>query len=280
MSGVKLTLLEAGHCQFPEHVTRGRGSWAPARFPALFALIEHPTAGLTLFDTGYGTQFFSATRRWPYKAYALMTPVALREEQLATNQLARRGLRPSDIARVIVSHFHADHVSALGDFATARYVYWPDAWANVRGRRGLSALHAAYLPDVMPRDFETRAAPLDPEKLTPLPPELGPFTQGVDVFGDETVLAVPLPGHAVGQMGLVVRAADGGTYLLAADACWHSSAYREDRPPHPLANLLFADAAQYRATLHDLHTLHNHAPGVSIVPSHCAEAREKYVAAT
>jgi glyoxylase-like metal-dependent hydrolase (beta-lactamase superfamily II) len=167
----------------------------------------------------------------------------------------------------------------LGDFPAARYVYWPAAWANVRGRRGLSALHAAYLTDVMPADFEARAAPLDPAQAKALPPELAPFKEGVDLFGDETVWAVPLPGHAIGQMGLLVRAADGQTYLLAADACWHSSAYREDRPPHALANLLFADAAQYRATLHDLHTLHTHAPQINIIPSHCDEARARYVAA-
>ena len=73
MSTVTLTLLEAGHCVFPEHITRGRGGLGPVRFPATFALIEHPTAGPLLFDTGYGTAFFSATwsncggislRRW------------------------------------------------------------------------------------------------------------------------------------------------------------------------------------------------------------------------
>ncbi len=279
MTEVKLTLLEAGHCQFPEHITRGRGGWGAARFPALFALIEHPRAGPVLFDTGYGTAFFAATRRWPYRLYAHMTPVTLREEQLAMHQLARRGLRPGDITQVIISHFHADHVSALRDFPAARYHYWPAAWAAVRGRRGLSALHAAYLPDVMPPDFEMRAAPLDAEQLRALPPEYAPFTHGVDLFGDESVWAVPLPGHAVGQVGLIVRAGGAAPMFLVADACWHSSAYREDRPPHALANLLFADAAQYRATLHDLHTLHMHTPAVSVVPSHCDEARERYVAA-
>lgn len=278
MTTVTLTILEAGHCLFPEHVTRGRGGWRPARFPATFALLEHPRAGPVLFDTGYGRRFFSATRRWPNKLYALLTPAFLREEQLAVRQLARRGLRPGDIGQVLISHFHADHVSALADFPTARHVYWPAAWAAVRGRRGLSALHRAYLPEAMPADFEARAAPLVPAQARPLPPEYAPFAAGVDVFGDESVWAVELPGHAAGQMGLIVRAHDNATYFLLADACWHSSAYREDRPPHAVTNLLFADPAQYRATLHQLHTLHTHRPALRLVPAHCEEARARYVA--
>ncbi|MCC6192689.1 MAG: MBL fold metallo-hydrolase [Anaerolineales bacterium] len=279
MTTVTLTLLEAGHCVFPEHFTRGRGGLKLARLPATFALIEHPRAGLLLFETGYGTAFFRATRRWPNQLYARLTPVTLREEQLAVHQLARRGLRPADLSRLLISHFHADHVSALGDFPAARFSYWPEAWAAVRGRRGLNALRAAYLPEVMPADFEARAAPLDPAALRPLPPEFAPFRHGVDLFCDESVLAVPLPGHAVGQLGLLVRPAAAAPVFLVADACWHSSAFREDRPPHALANLLFADAAQYRATLHALHALHTHNPAVELVPAHCAEACERHVAA-
>lgn len=278
MSTVKLTLLEAGHCHFPEHVTRGRGPWRAARFPALFALLEHPQAGPVLFDTGYGTRFFDATRRWPYQLYARLTPVTLRPEQVAVEQLARRGLRPSDLGQVLISHFHADHVSGLRDFPAARFSYWPSAWAAVRGRRGLRALHAAYLPDLMPPDFDAQSAPLDVGRLHALPPEYAPFTMGVDVFGDESAFAVQLPGHAVGQMGLFVRTRDDQTFFLVADACWHSSAYREDRPPHALANLLFADPAQYRATLHDLHRLHAQTPAIKLVPAHCEEAQASYVA--
>jgi glyoxylase-like metal-dependent hydrolase (beta-lactamase superfamily II) len=278
MTTVTLTLLEAGYCQFPEHVTRGRGGWQAARFPALFALLEHPRVGPVLFDTGYGTAFFTATQHWPERLYAKMLPVTLREEQLAVHQLVRRGLRPQDITQVIVSHFHADHVSALSDFPAAQYRYWPEAWAAVRGRRGLNALQAAYLPGVMPPDFEARAAPLNLEQRRALPPEFAPFGEGVDLFGDESVLAVPLPGHAMGQMGLVVQTGAAEPFFLVADACWHSSAYREDRLPHPVTNVLFADPAQYRATLHQLHRLHTRAPALHLVPSHCTEARERYVA--
>lgn len=272
---VTLTLLQAGYCTCPEHLARGRGPWTNTRFPALFALVQHPRFGNLLFDTGYSTEFFRATRPWPYRVYRHMTPVTLREEESAVNQLAARGLRPGDIDHVLISHFHADHVSALKDFPKARYRYFPEAYEHVRGRRGLRALGAAYLPDVMPGDFDARAQPL--LQTRPLPPAYAPFREGVDVWGDESLWAVRLPGHAVGQLGLLARTADGLEYFLVADACWHSSAFRDNHPPHPLANLLFANPAAYRYTLGQLHQFHQSAPQVRLIPSHCDEAAARYV---
>ena len=264
----------AGYCTCPEHLARGRGPWRSIRFPALFALIEHPRLGRLLYDTGYSTLFFRATQRWPYRLYRHLTPVTLREEEAAVSQLAARGLRPADIDHVLISHFHADHVSALGDFPKARYHFFPEAYAHVRGRRGLRALAAAHLPDLMPHDFDGRAAPLGQPR--PLPPEYAPFTEGVDLAGDERLWAVRLPGHAVGQMGLLARTG-AGVYVLVADACWHSGAFRDNHPPHPLANLIFADPAAYRHTLGRLHLFHQRAPGVVVIPSHCDEAAARHL---
>jgi glyoxylase-like metal-dependent hydrolase (beta-lactamase superfamily II) len=275
MTLASLTVLEAGFCRCPGGLARGYGSWRSIRFPALFALIEHPRFGRALFDTGYSAEFFHATRRLPYRLYRTATPVTLREEQMALSQLRARGLEARDIDQVFISHFHPDHISALKDFPKAHYRFWPEAYAHVRGRAGLRAMRAAYLPALMPADFDERAKPLSGE-TRPLPPEYAPFQTGVDVFGDESLLAVRLPGHAHGQMGLLARTAAGTTFFLVADACWHSGAFRDNRLPHPLANLIFADPAEYRQTLGQIHAFHQHAPGVIVIPSHCDEAAEKY----
>ena len=77
-------------------------------------------------------------------------------------------------------------------------------------------------------------------------------------------------------MGLFVQADGDEHYFLVADACWHSQAYREQRGPHPLANLVFSDPAQYRQTLARLHQFHLDHPRVHVIPSHCAEAYARY----
>jgi glyoxylase-like metal-dependent hydrolase (beta-lactamase superfamily II) len=273
---MQLTLLQSGYCRCPEHLARGRGPWGNIRFPALFALIEHPRFGRLLFDTGYSTAFFTATRRLPYRLYRHLTPVTLREEETAVSQLAARGLRPGDIDHVLISHFHADHVSALADFPRARYHFFPEAYDHVRGRRGLKALAAAYLPALLPNDFDGRAQPL--LETQALPPEYAPFAEGTDLFGDESLWAVRLPGHAHGQLGLLARTAAGPEFFLVADACWHSGAFRDNHLPHPLANLLFDSPPAYRHTLGQLHALHHSRPSLVLIPSHCDEAAARYLA--
>src|SRR5512133_1684393 len=116
VGAVKISIFAAGFCTCPEHMAIQGGRWAHIRFPAMFALFEHPRFGAMLFDTGYSYRFFDETRRFPNRLYRLMPPVTLHEEQLAVNQLAALNLRPGDITRVFISHFHADHIAALGDF--------------------------------------------------------------------------------------------------------------------------------------------------------------------
>jgi glyoxylase-like metal-dependent hydrolase (beta-lactamase superfamily II) len=274
---MKLTILDAGYCTAPQHITSGMGSWRPARLPALYALLEHPRFGAVLFDTGYGLQFFSETRQFPLSLYQRLTPVTLEESDLAVHRLARRGLRPGDIGTILISHFHADHISALRDFPQARLLYFQSAWQAVQGRQGWQALRLGFVPGLLPADFDERGQVLAPDHLRPMPPEYAPFKIGVNLFGDESAWAVRLPGHATGQMGLFVNTDDGQHYFLVADACWHSRAFREGRGPHPLANLIFANPAQYRQTLAGLHQFHLSQPQVHLIPSHCPEAQARYV---
>jgi glyoxylase-like metal-dependent hydrolase (beta-lactamase superfamily II) len=276
MSAVRLSIMQAGFCLHPEHIVLRGGRRQNIPFPAMFALIEHPRFGPMLFDTGYSFRFFEETRHYPNKLYAKITPVTLQEDQVAVRQLEARGIRPQDIERVFISHFHADHVAALSDFPEAQYTYFAHGYDAIRSLRGLAALKNAYLPGLIPLDFAGRSQSFSMANLVALPPEYVPFAHGIDVLGDQSVIAVELPGHAAGQMGLFVRGDDDETTLLAADACWLARAYQEDRPPHMLANLLFSDARAYRETLANLHHYHRHQPRVHIIPSHCAETLARF----
>jgi len=276
MSEVRLTLLSAGFCECPEFIVLRNGSGRTLRFPATFALLEHPRRGPMLLDTGYTTRFFTETQHFPYSVYGRATPVTLPEGENAVEQLARRGIRATDVECILISHFHADHVGGLRDFPNARFVYLPEAYAAVRDRRGIDAVRRGFLPGLLPTDFEARSHPIAPTQMRPLA-DCAPFAQGADLLGDETLLAVALPGHAAGQMGLFVRAEGGDRYFLVVDGCWTSHAFRQNALPHPLANLIFDDPAAYRRTLADLHTFHRRHPDVQLIPAHCAEAHARYV---
>lgn len=268
---MKINILHAGYCTAPEHIAIQGGRWRSIHFPAMFALLEHPRFGQMLFDTGYSYRFFEQTKTFPNRLYRLMTPVTLREEDLVVNQLAALDIRPQDITRVFISHFHADHVGSLHDLTSSRYIYMPHAYEPVRHLRGMQALKHAFIPGLIPNDFDDRSTPVDMTKPVALSIEYKPFTKGYDLLGDGSLIGVELPGHAFGQMGIFARNDNDKLFFFVADAAWLKQAVVENRPPHKIADRIFSDPKAYRETLGNLHSYSITHPDVEVIPSHCEE---------
>ncbi|MGO4814936.1 hypothetical protein AB4156_36115 [Cupriavidus sp. 2MCAB6] len=108
----------------------------------------------------------------------------------------------------------------------------------------------------MPADFEQRVGFVEVFGRQPLPAALTPFHQGYalpDSAGE--VFLVELPGHAAGHLGAFVHTPEGWV-LLASDAAWSPTSYRELIGPSPIANLIMENPRTYHATLRQLHALH------------------------
>lgn len=264
---VRCHILATGYCLASESVVIRGGRFRSIACHATVALLEHPRHGWTLFDTGYAPRMLDETRAWPYLLYRLLTPLRLNPRLAVAAQLGALGLATGDIARVIVSHFHADHVAGLRDFPRAALIASRAAYEDAASRRGFGALLRGIVPALIPGDFAARATLLS-DFTGPALPALGPTH---DLFGDGTLLLVPLPGHARGQLGLLART-ERGPILFAADGCWISRSYREDRPPHPFANLIVDDPRAVAATIGRLHDFAAARPEVAILPTHCVEA--------
>ena len=180
-------------------------------------------------------------------------------------QLDRIGIKPSTISRVIVSHFHADHIGGLRDFRDSSLIASRLALDDVRKARGFAALRRAFVPALMPNSshqFEL----IDSFASEPL----APFGATHDVLGDGSVRLVWLPGHARGQVGLFAQTVV-GPVLFAADGAWTSEAIRENRPPAPLALRLVGHPRETVKTLQNLHEFAQANPNVWIIPTHCPE---------
>lgn len=268
---VKLTLRSAGSCFHPEALTLRGGTLRPVEFPAGYACIVHPLHGPILFDTGYSSRFFAETARLPAALYRHITPVRFEDRQGAASQLQAAGIRPEQVRYVVLSHFHADHIGGVRDFPQAKFIYAAAAYEAVRKLRGLSAVRAGFLPGLLPEDFASRSLPFGDEEAVSCFGAGFPFRQGWDLLGDGSLLAVALPGHAAGMIGLFVSDKQ-HDYLLCADAVWSSRAYREQRPPHPLAALIMSSRSDYKRSFKLLSELHQREPRLRIVPSHCKAA--------
>lgn len=265
-----LELLDTGHCVVSEAMVLRGGARRPMACHALVGLIRHPTRGLILFDTGYAGRIIAATRRWPFRLYRYVTPLRLRPGGDAAAQLAARGIAPSEVGHVIVSHFHADHVAGLRDFPTATVVASAEGLDYALGRHGLAALRHGIIPALLPDDLRApgrvQIVPLA-RAAGPALPHLGPAH---DLFGDGTILLVALPGHARGQLGALVATSE-GPVLLAADGAWTSRSIRELRPPPRAANLIADDGRALVDTLARLRAFALARPDVRVVPTHCPE---------
>lgn len=267
---VKFDLLKVGHCQHPECAAMRGGGRRAIDFPALVGLIEHPSFGLMLYDTGYSRHFNEATRKFPECLYRLVTPLTLPPEEELLAQLESRGIAASDIETIVISHFHGDHVAGLRDFPKARFLATRAEREKCEKMGRIRRLRRAYLRDLLPPDLDARLSYAKDLPQRPLAENWRPFDSGADLLGDQSLLGVDLPGHTASQLGLAFEAVDQGQVFLIGDACWKMEGLQENRRPSRLAYTLFDDKAAYDASFDRLRALHGSPAAPWIIPSHCS----------
>ncbi len=261
---VTISVLDTGYCTARASLLATGTGWREVTCHAPAFLLQHPHHGALLFDTGYAPRLFDAFAHWPDRLYKYATPTTLGIPALL--QLTRHGVAAQDVTTIIVSHLHADHVAGLRDFPHAGFVVSRDAMALQQRSRGVDAVRRGILQRLFPDDFAARASVLHHFADAALP-YLGATH---DLFGDGSIRLMPLPGHARGQIGALVRTAR-GEVLLCADGAWTSRAYRELRPPHWVTSAMQDDTMALHATLRALHDFAIARPDVAVLPTHCPD---------
>ena len=272
-----MNLWEVGRCRGPGGVAVRGSGWRARVFPALTVALCHPTHGWSLYDTGYDPRYFEALRDWTHRPIFWLLPVELKPEDRLEHQMAAAGWRSRDFQRVIISHFHLDHVAGLHRFPDAEIIYSAEAWDAVKFLAGWRAARAIYHPLTVDRaQMETRGHALRNEDGE----AWEGFPRTWDLFGDGSLRLVALPGHARGQLGAVFRRApDGEQIFLVSDACWTRANLR-GQSPGALARLSMDDPAAFHDTLRKLRAFARTHPATRLVPSHCAETLADLRAAT
>lgn len=245
---ISLNFYQAGYCRHPEYTIIKNGSLRPKNFPIICTLIHHSKFGHILFDVGYSQEFFNAAKMFPYALYKLLTPVhipiTLRESLLAD------GVDPLNIKYIFVSHFHADHIAAIDDFPNAEIICSREAYEFAKKTTGFKGVIKGILPYLVAKFKYRKLDFIECKKQTS---GLYLFNIAYDIFGDESLLAVPLPGHATGHFGLYCQDAH---KFLVGDACWIKKAYMNNTLPHWITKMLHHNHLEYSATLSKLHTLY------------------------
>ncbi len=174
-------------------------------------LIETPTSGLVLVDTGLGTADYAdlPSRLGGEFVYGYARPK--RDPSLAAiEQLKTMGFHANDVRHIVLTHMDLDHVGGLSDFPQAQVHLHSAELAAAMARQGFKAKRR-YRPRMWEHrpNFRTYSEEGEPwfgfeavRKLQGLPPEL---------------LLIPLFGHTLGHCGVAVDGPD-GWMLHAGDA--------------------------------------------------------------
>ncbi len=225
----------------PERLVLKGGSRHRVPLQVRVGYFHHPLLGHTLIDTGYSARLARKETGgdWLLAAYCrLLNPTTLSPDPLGDG-LARLGIGKRDIETVILTHFHADHISGLANLPACRILSSEKAWKDCHSTGRLkNAMHGVF-PSLLPMDFEDRLRlfeqmPAPDGIATEAPHNLGP---ALDITGDGSVLIVDLPGHLGGHVGVCFPLLP-RPLLYATDAQWMLDAILQDRVPGFPASLV------------------------------------------
>ncbi|WP_430404325.1 MBL fold metallo-hydrolase [Hyphomonas sp.] len=231
---MNVTFPNSAIVRAPERFVLRGGRWKWIDIPVRYGVFDHPVGGRCLVDTGYS----SRTLRGP-RSLALTLYAALLRPRLTARSLPKA---EPDIDAILLTHLHADHVSALRDYPCARLYANRRAVRHFLSGNRMARLRHGVFRELLPDDLSDRI--LAYEDMTQIEAPLG-LGKSADVFGDGSVLAVPLPGHMRGHTGFLWTDRQ-RPLLYAADAEWVREAITADHPPGLPAKFILDDVPASR----------------------------------
>ncbi len=188
----------------------------PMNIPVPFFLIQHGNEWLA-FDTGDNAMCAKdPVGYWGEAVTSAYYPVMQDYEEFKV-QIKKMGLTPQKLKAVVLSHGHLDHAGSIDNFVgTDVPIYLQEKELEIIKNAVASGKKTAYIPD----DFKTM------NQLN-IKTVKGIF----DIFGDQTVIAFPTPGHTEGHQSLAVKTSDGKHLILCADAMYTMENMIDAIPP-------------------------------------------------
>ena len=173
-------------------------------------LISHPE-GHILFDTGESPRTMEPGYfPWWMIFFHLSVDLHVRRHEGIRALLAEKGLKPTDLKAVVLSHLHHDHADGVVDLEGADIYVTADEWkAN---ESPFKATMNGAVPQQWGKNFK-------PKFLKPNGGEIGPWSRSYPITSDGKIVAVDTPGHTPGHVCLIVYA-DETTYVLGGDVTY------------------------------------------------------------
>lgn len=264
---IDISFLRCGSTlPIPEYImTRGAFSLESRRNAHSAVLIRHPQATF-LYDTGLSGDIYTFLMDQSF--FFRNTLANFDFEQSLASHLDRLHMTPHDLDFALISHLHWDHVSGVADIPTVplhinRVEY--DAFQSQPINKHHQLIRAL-LCDNPIELFDCLGAGYEG------------FRSSYDLFGDNSIVLVPLPGHTPGNTGMFINRSNGPRVFLLGDAVWISENYLRPATMHPVIwSQVTSDDASARQTLIDLHRFAHRHPEISMIAMHDARIQEAFM---
>lgn len=167
-------------------------------------IIEH-NEGIIVVDTG---DIPSDKVRWLTQFKRDIKPNDTLEPQLA-----KLGIKPKDVSKVVLTHIHSDHANGVAPFLNT------PIWVS---QREYEAFHSPFNRVINKMTLETPAE-FNPQPFKFLPERVGPFSESFPLTKDGSLIAVPTPGHTPGHISVIVLE-NGISTFIAGDITYDEHA--------------------------------------------------------
>lgn len=257
---MSLSMLPTGSMKSSAGLAYRGGSFGDEREFAMAAiLVRHPSGNL-LVDAGFGRDVDAHVDGLG----ALMK--ALTEYTKGTPagaQLQAHGFPLSDLAGVVLTHAHWDHVSGLDSLPGV------PVWVNGAEQEFIAG--GGDMTDLA-RSFEAivyKSYEFDGGAY------LG-FPRSHDVWGDGSVVLVPTPGHTPGSTVVFITLPSGARYALLGDLVWQLEGIElPAERPWMARRLIGEDDEAVRENIARVAGIHQRFPEIVLVPAHDARVAAK-----
>ena len=267
LPSVSIEFLRCGSVTIPESIAvRGALSFAPRVITHSAVLIRHPRATF-LYDTGLSADIYTYLVEQSLLFRKTLANFTL--EQPLNGHFQRLGIGRSELGFALLSHLHWDHVSGIPDLPGVplrvnRVEY--DAASE-----GLLDANNGLVRQLLCDN------PIETFELTG--PAYEGFRASYDLFGDGSIILVPLPGYTAGNTGMFINRSNGSRVFLLGDAAWVSENYLRPATMHPFIwNGVTSDDATARQTLIQLHRYALRHPDIPLIAMHDADMQQAFMA--
>jgi N-acyl homoserine lactone hydrolase len=280
-AGVVVTPMRTGEMLAPPHfwqrpsgpltLLRGSGVLTPKRkwtwVPIPCFLVEHPTAGPFLVDTGLPAAARNDVRRAYGHRAAFAYTIRMEEGAAVTERLLAHGLDPLGIGVVVMTHMHYDHTGSVEALPRSTFVADEREWD--------AAIHGGFLQGYRRKLFDLGYEWRTIDFGAAVVDSFASFGRAVDLFGDGSVRLLSTPGHTKGHMSVLLRLQSGRELLLTGDA-----AYSRQTIDDELLPTFCDDPHRYMRSLREIRRYLELTPSALVIcghdPDSWPQVRDRY----